>query len=115
MIDWSRVDELRDEIGAEDFTEVVTLFLEETDEAIAALPGGTRLPEALHFLKGSATTLGFRRFAGLCQAGERATEVDLDALLHCYRASRAEFLARLPQIAGQIRNSASASSPVISR
>ena len=37
MIDWARVSELRDEVGAEDFDEVVELFLEEVDEAIAAL------------------------------------------------------------------------------
>ena len=29
MIDWARVSELRDEVGAEDFDEVVELFLEE--------------------------------------------------------------------------------------
>ena len=29
MIDWPRVKELKDEIGAEDFGEVVDLFLEE--------------------------------------------------------------------------------------
>ena len=33
MIDWGRVAELRDEVGAENFSEVVCLFLEEADEA----------------------------------------------------------------------------------
>ena len=37
MIDWTRVSELRDEVGAEDFDEVVELFLEEVDEAIKIL------------------------------------------------------------------------------
>ena len=37
MIDWARVSERRDEVGEEDFDEVVELFLEEVDEAIAAL------------------------------------------------------------------------------
>ena len=32
MIDWKRVRELRDEIGEEDFSEVVDLFLEEVEE-----------------------------------------------------------------------------------
>ena len=36
MIDWARVSELRDEVGEGDFDEVVELFLEEVDEAIAA-------------------------------------------------------------------------------
>ena len=37
MIDWARVSELRDEVGAEDYDDVVELFLEEVDEAIVAL------------------------------------------------------------------------------
>ena len=38
MIDWSRVNELRDEVGAEDFEEVVELFLEEVEEVIEETP-----------------------------------------------------------------------------
>lgn len=34
MIDWNRAAELREEVGAEDFSEVVDLFLEECDDAI---------------------------------------------------------------------------------
>ena len=45
MIDWARVSELRHEVGAEDFDEVVELFLEEVDEAIAALRDLTDLSE----------------------------------------------------------------------
>ena len=45
MIDWVRVSELRDEVGAEDFDVVVELFLEEVDEAIAALSDLTDLSE----------------------------------------------------------------------
>ena len=37
MIDWERVSELIDEIGAEDFGEVVELFLDEVDNAIQLL------------------------------------------------------------------------------
>ena len=54
MIDWARVSELRDVVGAEDFDEVVELFLEEVDEAIAALRDLTDLSELepqCHFLK----------------------------------------------------------------
>ena len=32
MIDWNRVAALREEVGAEDFDEVVELFLQEVDE-----------------------------------------------------------------------------------
>ena len=44
MIDWSRVEELRDKIGAEDFDEVVELFLSEVEDRIdlAAHESGER-------------------------------------------------------------------------
>ena len=45
MIDWACVSELRDEVGVEDFDEVVELFLEEVDEAIVALRDLTDLSE----------------------------------------------------------------------
>ncbi len=37
MIDWERTRELREEIGDEDYAEVIDLFFEEVDEAIARL------------------------------------------------------------------------------
>lgn len=37
MINWKRVNELRDEIGPEDFAEVVELFLEEVEQVIDKL------------------------------------------------------------------------------
>ncbi|WP_322867234.1 hypothetical protein U5922_014250 [Aquicoccus sp. G2-2] len=43
MIDWRKVTELRDEIGEEDFAEVVDLFLAEIDEAIGQLCRGCRM------------------------------------------------------------------------
>ena len=68
MIDWARVSEFHDEVGAEDFDEVVALFLEEVDEAIAALRDLTDLSELepqCRFLKGSALNIGFSDFANL--------------------------------------------------
>ena len=104
MIDWTRVAELRDEVGAEDFAEVVALFLEETDAAVAELPGTSAdaLEEQLHFLKGSARNLGFGELARLCEAGERmAAEgrgdaVALDPIVACYRRARESFTQELP-------------------
>jgi len=110
MIDWNRVRELRDEIGAEDFEEVVALFLEETDTDIAALRADTEaagVGARLHALKGSALNLGFAALAGLCQTGESAAAlgatvtIDRDAILRCYAASKAAFLAALPGIAAR--------------
>ncbi|MCR8549562.1 Hpt domain-containing protein [Salipiger sp. P9] len=106
MIDWTRVAELRDEIGIEDFDEVVDLFLQEVATTLATLPGLAGQPAeieaGLHFLKGSALNLGFESLAQLCQRGEDAARrgmagsVDLDGVVRSYEQSRAEFLRDLP-------------------
>ena len=101
MIDWKRVQDLRDEIGAEGFDEVVALFLEEVETEIAALRSGGPLDglgSRLHFLKGSAVNLGFRQFSEKCQAGEAAAsgglakQVDIADILASYDTSKAAFL-----------------------
>lgn len=106
MIDWDRVATLKEEVGAEDFEEVVELFLEEVDSAIDALAAQKQyddLEEKLHFLKGSALSLGFRSFSDLCQAGETAAAqsadaaIDVDEILQCYAQSRKSFLGDLQQ------------------
>ena len=100
MIDWSRVKILCEEVGKDDFAEVVELFFEEMGAALARLDQNrdlSRLAAALHFLKGSALNLGFRQVAELCGEGEqwaaqrRAAEVRLDRIQTAYRQSRAEF------------------------
>jgi histidine phosphotransfer protein HptB len=101
MIDWDRVRELRQEIGVEDFDEVVGLFLEEADDVIGRLSaegGAKALSADLHFLKGAALNLGFAALSGLCQDGERRasagdTSVDLEAVRQAYADCRAEFEA----------------------
>jgi HPt (histidine-containing phosphotransfer) domain-containing protein len=104
MIDWSRVTELRDEVGREDFGEIVALFLEEVDEVIKRLKCSedrSKLGADLHFLKGSSLNLGFASLSNLCQLGEIAitagTEgtVNLSQILGSYKMSRAEFIENL--------------------
>lgn len=104
MLDWERIEELRDEVGAAAFPEVVELFLQEADGALAALTGeGTaaQMEAALHGLKGAALNLGFVQFAGLCAEGERAARdggaarIDLAQLRGVYGAARAAFLDRI--------------------
>lgn len=99
MIDWARVNELRDEIGSDSFDEVAVMFLEEADEAIARLDrskGAKALESDLHFLKGSALNLGFQTLADLCQIGERlaasgSVAIDLDQVVDVYTASKRAF------------------------
>jgi HPt (histidine-containing phosphotransfer) domain-containing protein len=104
MIDWERIRDLRSEIGAEDFMEVATMFLDEADEAVARLatPGSAKaLEDDLHFLKGAALNLGFSRLSGLCQDGERRAaagdmSVDVAAVRDIYQQSKQQFLAEVP-------------------
>lgn len=102
MIDWSRVSELRAEVGEEDFAEVVDLFLEEVDSVIECLsPDADDIEAQLHFLKGSALNLGFAEFAECCGLGEAAAAADqplpvgIARLTEVYRTSRSEFHAGL--------------------
>lgn len=106
MIDWKRVQVLKNEVGSEDFGEIVDLFLEEVESAIAelcALEDRTSLGENLHFLKSSAMSVGFSSFSDLCQAGEEAAEkgeadqINLKELSDIYQVSKKTFLDELPQ------------------
>ncbi|MEM8579779.1 MAG: Hpt domain-containing protein [Pseudomonadota bacterium] len=95
MIDWTRIDELIAEIGAEDFGEVVTLFLEEVDEAMATLEhvdGRSGSDGTLHLIKGCSWNLGFESLGSRCADFERG-DIQLDTemardLRSIYAASR---------------------------
>jgi HPt (histidine-containing phosphotransfer) domain-containing protein len=104
MINWKQVKQLEQDIGAEDFQEVVEMFLEEVDEAVDNLRPEPELEasdmaSALHFLKGSAANLGFQVFADCCSKGEalaekdQALSVDLKQVIGLYDQSRHAFLA----------------------
>jgi histidine phosphotransfer protein HptB len=104
MIDWKRVDELKEEIGADGFAEVADMFLDEAEGAVQALLRGLPAEEIegqLHFLKGSALNLGLSELAAICQDGERqaavgeAMLVDVSIVVSVYRASRASLLGGL--------------------
>lgn len=104
MIDWKRVEELREEIGTEGFIEVADMFLDEAEGAVGALVAGLAPDEVegqLHFLKGSALNLGLSDLAAICQEGERKAAagqvdaVDTALVAAIYRASRASLLGGL--------------------
>jgi HPt (histidine-containing phosphotransfer) domain-containing protein len=107
MIDWGQVKSLRDEVGHEDFDEVVELFLEEVEEVVTRLQNKAQMTELesdLHFLKGSAMNLGFSEFSMLCQDGEsraasgHAVEIDIDKVINCYAVSKTKFIEELPAL-----------------
>ncbi|WP_108860534.1 Hpt domain-containing protein [Ruegeria sp. Alg231-54] len=104
MINWSRVRQLRDVVGANEFDEVVQIFLDEVNEALTRLRNDTARTEFeqnLHFVKGSALSLGFEAVAKLCQDGERQSAqgdskaVDFANILSIFERSTAEFKAGL--------------------
>ena len=106
MILWSRVTELRDEVGPEDFKEVIALFLDEVEEVIDRLrqdADRSQLEQDLHFLKGSALNLGFATFSDLCQDGERLAaegdedSVDLAVIVEVYDRSKVAFFNGLQE------------------
>ena len=102
MIDWSRVQELKQEIGEDDFAEVAEMFISEVEEVIdrmKATPDPATFEADLHFLKSSALNLGFSGLASLCQEGEHrsaageAAGLDLAPVFLSYDASKAAFLS----------------------
>jgi len=106
MIDWNRVRELREEIGADAFEEVLDLFLEEVETALSVLRTATKeddLEAQLHFLKGSALNLGFAALADLCADGEEKSRaamrdsVDIPGIVSGYETSKAAFLAGIAE------------------
>ncbi len=99
MIDWARVAELRNEVGEEDFDEVVEIFCEEVSEILDQLDL-TEIEKAktdLHFLKGSAANVGMKRLSDVCADAEhqvsagRPHDVDLLKLRSAYDASIEEL------------------------
>lgn len=68
MIDWGRIDELREEVGEEDLAEVIELFCEEVEEVLETLHRvqPSEISDKIHFLKGSAQNIGFSNLAECC-------------------------------------------------
>ncbi|NRB04008.1 MAG: Hpt domain-containing protein [Rhodobacteraceae bacterium] len=98
MIDWSQLAQLRKDIGEEDFGFVVDMFFEESDPVVTRLvetPDPGTAEADYHFLKGSASSLGFVVLSDLCDTFEqRAVEKTLppDAgaqTAACYAATKA--------------------------
>jgi HPt (histidine-containing phosphotransfer) domain-containing protein len=109
VMDWTRLDELRAEVGDDALGEVLALFLEETDDMALRLAGGgdpATLADDLHFMKGAALNLGFSALADACRRAEAALAadgsgaVDIPAILDCYAAARAALQAREPALSG---------------
>lgn len=92
LVNKERLAALRGEIGDEGFDEVVEMFLKESDEVVTRLTaqGEGHMSDAdLHFLKGSALTLGFDDLADLCRRSEMGGQVHPASLQDVWERSRA--------------------------
>lgn len=74
MIDWNRLNALRDDIGKEDFADVALLFVSEIEEKLTSLQADPKAMTAddFHFLRGSAVNLGLTSLAEACTHAEAA-------------------------------------------
>ena len=98
MLDWSRIEELHEDLGEEDFEEIISLFLEEVENRLAELAEQRcmDIPGCLHFLKGSAANLGFRKFKAACETAEASGSAqDLANVEEIYLQAKLEFLTAL--------------------
>jgi len=99
MVNWDRISELREEVGEDDLAEVITLFCEEVEEVLEVLDSAasTDLPGHLHFLKGSASNIGFEAVSIRCQTEETRLKEnpsltpDIAAIRSDYKLSKAEL------------------------
>ncbi len=100
MINWTRVRALRNDVGADEFEEIVDIFLDEVDDIAANLRTVTDdhgLELHLHALKNAALNLGFIDLSDLCQKAEaqagsgQAASVDLKSLFTCLDTSLSQF------------------------
>lgn len=105
FVDWSRLTELRDDIGAEAFGDVACLFVEEIGERLSALtrePVGAKADD-FHFLRGSAANLGFSNMALACEAAEAACNAgqppDIAAVAAGFAGALREAAPRIPELA----------------
>lgn len=102
MIDWDRFNELRTDIGEEDFAEVAELFTEEMSEMLGNLARrpNTATADDFHFLRGSALNLGFIDLAKACLERENTVKSgalpEVASLLEVFEESFAELQKAQP-------------------
>jgi histidine phosphotransfer protein HptB len=95
LINHERLVALKSEVGEDGFDEVVSLFFEESDEVLTRLlqPGMMDHAPDIHFLRGSALTLGLDDLADWCARFEQLVLMpqDLADLASLYQRSKQAF------------------------
>lgn len=102
-VDWDRLNELRSDIGEEDFADVAMLFVAELQETLDALTPDKATSADFHFLRGSAANLGFVALVNACSAAENACNgsapPDVEAVRAAFAAALAEVAPHVPELA----------------
>lgn len=102
-VDWDRLNELRADIGEEDFADVAMLFVAELQETLDGLTPDTAKSADFHFLRGSAANIGFITLVDACTAAEVACNgagtPDVDAVRAAFAAALAEVAPHVPELA----------------
>lgn len=105
QIDWDRLTELRSDIGEEDFADVALLFVSELEEHLDRLSAAPATATAgdFHFLRGSASNLGFVALATACSMAELAcnsgSRPDIASVVLSFRAALSELAPTMPELA----------------
>lgn len=101
-VDWDRLNELRSDIGEEDFADVACLFVAELQETLDGLAPDTAKAADFHFLRGSAANLGFVTLVAACTAAEVACNAgnlpDVDAVRSSFTGALAEVEPHVPEL-----------------
>ncbi len=102
-VDWDRLNELRSDIGEEDFADVAMMFVAELHETLDGLDSATAAASDFHFLRGSAANLGFNALVRACATAEAACNAgdppDVDAVRAAFAAAIIEVEPHVPEMA----------------
>ncbi len=101
-VDWDRLNELRSDIGEEDFADVAILFVAELQESLDGLTPETAKAADFHFLRGSAANLGFTALVEACSAAEAACNAsaspDVAAVRTAFETAMEEVEPQVPEL-----------------
>lgn len=102
-VDWDRLNELRADIGEEDFADVALLFVAELQETLDGLAPDKATAADFHFLRGSAANLGFVTLVSACSTAEDACNSsqapDVEAVRTAFAAALEEVAPHVPELA----------------
>jgi HPt (histidine-containing phosphotransfer) domain-containing protein len=102
-VDWDRLNELKTDIGEEDFADVAMLFVTELQDTLSALTPENAAAHDFHFLRGSASNLGFTALVTACSTAEAACasgqRPDVDAVRVAFDGALSEMSREMPDLA----------------